>query len=85
MEVFRQDDVYICSFEKLFTSDAIADLSDFIGIDLDQDYGTVTSNSTPKSENEHITEETELKVKTSYIETYDFVKSNHPDIYKLWI
>lgn len=85
MEVFSKDDVYICSFEKLFTSDAIADLSDFIGIDLDQNYGTVTSNSTPKSEDEHIAEETVLKVKTLYSETYDFVKSNHPDIYKLWI
>jgi hypothetical protein len=81
--IFDSKEVYLGFYEEIFSPDKIKELSDFLGLELDQNFGTtIVHNSRQEFE---ISTTVREMIFERYIDVYSSINSLFPKTKKLWV
>jgi hypothetical protein len=77
---FPREDVFYGFYERLFSSETLAPLCDFLAIDYHQPDTSRQVNVSPKSEGAAVPEDTRRTIARHFEEVYDAVQRRFPDL-----
>jgi len=81
---FNNNDLLVIFYEELFFPDTIKQISSFLGVDLDENFGNVYINKGKSDDAFKLSSDASLKFYKHYQETYRYIRDEYPDKYKLW-
>lgn len=79
--VFRDEDIYIGIYEKMFLESEVENLSAFLGIQANTDFGKKIVH---KTKSKMVSAEYDNEIRRFYDELYMYFNENYPDTLKLW-
>lgn len=81
VKAFGVDNLYVGLFENMFSASQIDQLSQFLGVAPNHEFGSVSVNKTKSN----ITQtDLDVKIRAHYVDTYAYCRDHFPETRRLW-